>query len=296
MSERPQCQYHARAATLVALALLAVAFASPARGQSARPPQPAASRVVAEVGGKKITVADVEDELAAARQRDAAQNRLDAFTTAAKESALNRIVSVKLLALGAADRKLDAEPDVRRRLDNVIDESLAVVLGAQLAATIPISPDALRKYYDDHLPLFSDPGRARARHIVVATEAEAAELARQLHGGADFAALASEHNIDSTKASGGELGWISRGVMVPTFEQAVFGLKPGEVSSVVQTSFGFHIVQVEEVEPARPRPFEQSSEIVKQRILQDALDNLQAQLRAKYQVRIDQSVLASIVR
>jgi len=296
MSELLQRQHHVRAAAVVALGFF-VALAAPARGQTARPAQPAApSRVVAEVGGKKITVADVEDELAAARQRDASQNRLDAFTTAAKEGALNRIVGVKLLALGAADRKLDTDPDVRRRLDNVVDESLAVVLGAQLAAAIPMSPDALRKYYDDHLPLFSDPGRARARHIVVATRADADALLRQLQGGADFAKLASEHNVDSTRTAGGELGWISRGVMVPAFEQAVFSLKPGEVSPVVQTSFGFHIVQVEEVEAAKPRPFEQVSDLVKQRLLQDAIDNLQAQLRAKYPVHIDQSVLSTIDR
>ena len=297
MSHILQRSARARAVTGLGVAFLAVAAAAPARGQTPRSAQAAASSsVVAEVGGKKITTADLRDELAAARQRDAAQNRLDAFTTAAKESALNRLVSVKLLALGAADRKLDADPEVRRRLDNVIDESLAVVLGAQLAAAIPMSSDALRKYYDEHLTLFSDPGRARARHIVVATEAEANDLARQLRGGADFAALASAHNIDSTKASGGELGWISRGVMVPAFEQAVFALKPGEVSPVVRTSFGFHIVQVEEIEPAKPRPFDQVSEIVKQRILQDAIDSLQAQLREKYAVRIDQNVLASIDR
>ena len=297
MSHMLQRSDRAHAAAGLAAAFLVVAAAAPARGQTPRGSQTAAlSAVVAEVGGKKITIADLRDELAAARQRDAAENRLDAFTSAAKESALNRLVSVKLLALGAGDRKLDADPEVQRRLDNVIDESLAVVLGAQLAAAIPMSTDALRKYYEEHLAFFSDSGRARARHVVVGTEAEANELARQLRGGADLGELASGHNIDSTKASGGELGWISRGVMVPAFEQAVFALKPGEVSPVVRTSFGFHIVQVEEVEAAKPRPFEQVSEIVKQRILQDAIENLQAQLREKYPVHIDQSVLASIDR
>ncbi len=103
--------------------------------------------------------------------------------------------------------------------------------------------------------------RARARHILVRykgaekagdditrSRKEAEKLARHLQvqaaaPGADFSALAREHSEDSSAQRGGDIGSPARGTLAPAFEQALFGLKPGQVSAVVETSFGFHIIQ-----------------------------------------------------
>lgn len=88
--------------------------------------------------------------------------------------------------------------------------------------------------------------RAVARHILVATEAEAIDLKQQIDSGADFADLAKAHSKCPSGRSGGSLGEFSRGDMVPEFDRVVFGPLPiGQVSDPVQTQFGYHLLEVQ---------------------------------------------------
>ncbi|MCL6430509.1 MAG: peptidylprolyl isomerase [Anaerolineae bacterium] len=95
--------------------------------------------------------------------------------------------------------------------------------------------------------------QVHARHILVDKEEEARAALERIHKGEDFAAVAREVSTDtSTKENGGDLGWFSRGQMVEEFETAAFSLQPGQVSDVVKTAYGFHIIKVEERDPNRP--------------------------------------------
>jgi peptidyl-prolyl cis-trans isomerase SurA len=94
------------------------------------------------------------------------------------------------------------------------------------------------------VPKADSVARARARQL-------ADSLLGELRKGADFAALARKYSQDSaTREAGGELGWFRRGMMVKPFEAVAFRLRPGELSDPVESSFGFHIIQVERIQPA----------------------------------------------
>jgi parvulin-like peptidyl-prolyl isomerase len=165
---------------------------------------------------------------------------------------------------------------------------------ADIAQRTDLGEAALRAYYTAHAGAFHAPARVRARHIVVRTENEAVSLLGRLKRNADFAALAREHNTDNTRASGGDLGWVARGVMVKPFEAALFSLRVGEVSPIVRTPFGFHLAKVEEIEAPRPKPFENVAADVRQQLLTAEIESVRDALAKAHPITVDTTVLKSI--
>lgn len=98
--------------------------------------------------------------------------------------------------------------------------------------------------YQIFTPLEPEPREIRARHILVKTRAEAEWLRRQLATGQNFETLARQYSQCPSRRKGGDLGFFSRGEMVPEFDEAAFRLPPGIVSKPVQTEFGWHLIQV----------------------------------------------------
>ncbi|MGH8460957.1 MAG: SurA N-terminal domain-containing protein [Stenotrophobium sp.] len=125
--------------------------------------------------------------------------------------------------------------------------------------------DVLKVIYDaEKDSMFTTPEQRRARHILVAFGADKAAakakieaIAAKLKNGADFAELAKQDSDDTgSKSKGGELGWIQRGQMVAPFDKALFALKSGETSSPVESEFGWHLIQLEEVRAKTVKPFD----------------------------------------
>ena len=150
-------------------------------------------------------------------------------------------------------------------------------------------------YQRDRDTRFSTPERIRARHILLhldpnASEADkdvvritAAALLEQIRDGADFATLAQEHSEDTaTGTKGGDLGFFSRGAMVKPFEDAAFELSVGEVSEPVETSFGLHLIRLEDRQPAQPRPLDEVREEI-----EEELTRQRAQERARQAAQED---------
>ena len=142
-----------------------------------------------------------------------------------------------------------------------------------------------------HLSLGA-PAQVRARHILVKTEAEANSIEDQLHKGVDFAALAKQYSTDpGSKDKGGELGWFGPGQMVPAFQKAAFALKPGQISPPVQTPFGWHVIQVEEVKPLTK---DLAVEQIKQQQESLQMTPFMNQLRASASIKIDDPRFADL--
>jgi peptidyl-prolyl cis-trans isomerase D len=144
-------------------------------------------------------------------------------------------------------------------------------------------PDAeLHAAYNASMDNFRMPDRVKAQHILIKTQgksdaekkaalAKMEDLLKQAKAGADFSELAKKNSDDSSAAKGGDLGWFQRGQMVGPFDQAAFALKPGELSGIVTTEYGYHIIKLNEKENARVKPFEEvkadlAAELKKQKI------------------------------
>ena len=150
----------------------------------------------------------------------------------------------------------DGHPEEFRVPQRVRAEYL--VLSAEaLASREAITEAELKAAYEARASQYRVPEQRRASHILVKTQDEAAKLAAEARkSAARFAELARRHSQDPGSAEkGGDLGFFSRGTMVPAFEEAAFRLTPGEVGEPVQSEFGWHVIRVTGVQPAAARPF-----------------------------------------
>jgi peptidyl-prolyl cis-trans isomerase D len=138
----------------------------------------------------------------------------------------------------------------------------------------------LRAFYDRNLSRYQVDERVRASHIILMTmgkseeeikqvEARAQEVLAKVKAGGDFAELAKQYSEDTgNKDQGGDLGWVVRGQMVPAFEQATFALQPGQISDVVKTEYGYHVIKVHERDRAHMQTFDEVKDQIRQEIAQ----------------------------
>jgi peptidyl-prolyl cis-trans isomerase D len=121
----------------------------------------------------------------------------------------------------------------------------------------PIEETTLQQYYQDHLKKFVVPPEWHAAHILVQEEAQAQDIAKRAQAGEDFGALAKEFSKDPGSADkGGDLGFFKSGMMVQPFEDAVKQLQPNQISEVVKSDFGFHIIKLFETKPEQTKTLE----------------------------------------
>lgn len=166
---------------------------------------------------------------------------------------------------------------------------------ANLGKNINVSEQDAQDYYDQHQDLFQRPERRQVAHILIpfgkdekAAEKQADELLSKAKSGADFAELAKANSSDTFSAKkGGELDWFEKGVMDPAFEQAAFALtKAGDLSGVVKSPFGFHIIKLLAVEPAQTKPF---ADVKEETIARLQTDKAKEQFFAEQQKMADSS-------
>jgi peptidyl-prolyl cis-trans isomerase C len=146
----------------------------------------------------------------------------------------------------------------------------------QFVEKVTVSSKEVRAYYDSHPDSFKQPEQVQASHILIKVDPDAEESQRaaarkkieeiqqKLREGEDFAALATAFSEGPSSAKGGDLGYFRRGQMLKPFEEAAFALRPGEVSDVVETRFGYHLIKVMDKKPETTIPYEDVKERVEQ--------------------------------
>ncbi len=165
-----------------------------------------------------------------------------------------------------------------------------------LLSQVSVDDKEIRDYYDSHQAEFSQPEQRHVAHILIAVPAQAPDAAKQAARAkaeellarlkkdpASFARLAKENSQDSgSAAAGGDLGFLGRGMMPPAFDEAVFGLKAGETSGVVQTSSGFHLIKVLAIKPKTTLSLQQVKEGIAQKLKQQKAADKFAELADKF--------------
>ncbi|MCI4665119.1 MAG: peptidyl-prolyl cis-trans isomerase [Neomegalonema sp.] len=200
-----------------------------------------ASTVVATVGERKITLGDL------IRARAALPPQMKALPPEVLfQGLLEQLTRQVAFAEAGAAAGLAKSPKVVAQLEASRKEILAQAYLEQ----------ALRKIYSEGVKSGKIGEQVKARHILVKTEDEAKKIKAEIDGGADFAETAKKKSIGPSKTKGGDLGFFNREQMVPAFAEAAFKLKKGEVSGPVKSSFGWHVIKVEDRRAGDPPSFE----------------------------------------
>jgi len=179
----------------------------------------------------------------------------------AVEAAVKDIEKKNGLEEGQLASMLISEGRSMESYKNHIRDQILVskIVRFELGSRVSISERKIAKYYHANQKDFWDPGKARVRHILILTEEglsadkkkekylQAKEILGEIRRGKGFAAAAKEYSEDISASDGGDVGFVEKGKMVPEFEKAVYSLKEGAISDIVETEYGYHIIKVEEV-------------------------------------------------
>jgi peptidyl-prolyl cis-trans isomerase C len=180
----------------------------------------------------------------------------------------NYVITREVLYQEGKQKGLDKNKEIVAKVE---DFKRAMVIEALLEEVLKgkgeVSESEIQKYYKENEDRFTEPREIKIRHIVVNSEPVLKEVLTKLARGESFEKLASTYNVDKSREDGGDLGYIRRGQLAPSFaqfEEAAFSLrKKGEISEVVKTPFGYHLIQLAERRGTALRPFDQVKEKIR---------------------------------
>jgi len=200
----------------------------------------AGNKVLAKVGDFAITEEYVDKVIESLPEAFRAQYLLPG----GKQNLVEYLVDMEALYQEAKSKKLDEDPGVAFKVEFAKKQLISAELLESELKAIPEPTDSeIESYYNENKDMFKRPEQARVRHILVTSNEEAKKVKSELEGGADFAQLAGEKSQDVSRVRGGELGWLDRGQTVQEFEQVIFTV-PLNKPEIVQTQFGFHVLEV----------------------------------------------------
>ena len=264
--------------------------------------------VLARVNGEAITKADFEQRIAqmemAAGQRVPKEQR-DAIYRKALDDLINvKLLKNEVTArkFPADEKTVDeqmqkvrsqfpSDEEYRKALSsrgmtpetlraNMLDETrINKMMEAEAAGVTPVTDAEIREFFEKNPDKFKQPEAVRASHILIrfqpgdeAAQKKALALIQSVHkqakAGKDFGDLARKYSADGSAQRGGDLDFFTKDRMVPEFANAAFALKPGQISDIVQTSFGYHVIKLTERRPGGSIPLEQVTEQVRQHLTQ----------------------------
>jgi peptidyl-prolyl cis-trans isomerase SurA len=193
------------------------------------------------------------------------------------DAAIKRLEKNNSLEEGQLAFMLEAEGKSLESYKNVIRDQILVskITRFELGSRMTISEKKIAKYYHDNQKEFWESSQVRVKHILILFEKDVSEkikkkknkqikeILAELKEGKDFAEAAKEYSEDVSASLGGDVGFVKKGQMVPEFEKVVFRLKEGEISGVVETEYGYHIIKVDEIQKGRTIPFKEVKNKIK---------------------------------
>ncbi|MEW6215568.1 MAG: peptidylprolyl isomerase [Nitrospirota bacterium] len=251
---------------------------------------------LAKVGNVKITQADFEREIKSLP--DFAQKMFEG--SSGKEKFLEELIKKEVLYQEALKKGLDKDAEFLGKVKDFKKISLiGLLLEKEIESKAKVTDQDVKNYYEEHKEEFTPVSQIRASHILLKTEEEAKRVLERLRKGEDFAQIAKKTSIDTGSAKkGGDLGFISRGQMVREFEVEALKLKLGEISELVKTQFGYHIIKVTDKKIGKAIEFERAKDLISRHLSakkqKEVFDSYIEELKKSYKVEINKEAVSKL--
>ena len=242
--------------------------------------------IVAKVGGDNVKLAELEKVKASIPQLK------DIPMEIVFNQLLEAYINNKIILDEAKNAGLQNRPEVKKLLKDAEDQ---ILFQAYLSERLKerMTPDKLQALYQEELKNYKPQEQVHARHILVNSEKEAKDIIVQLKAGVDFKELANKYSLDKdpNHLTGGDLGYFTKGEMIPEFANAAFDLKKGTFSQTpVKTAFGWHVILVEDKRLAPAPSYAEVEEAIKARFIELDVPQIIAEERQKANVQIFKTV------
>ncbi len=217
-----------------------------------------------------------------------------------KSMVLDQMISEKLLIQEAKNMGLEEDEKVIEQIIEQIrkiTEQILVqtLIEREILDKVKVNDEEVLEYYEQNKDSFTEKEQVHLYNILLETEEEAQDILEQLKAGEDFSEIAIEKSTGPSAAQGGDLGYLTKGTIVPEIEDVVFALKLEVLSEVVKTDFGFHILKITEKKPETVKALEEVKEDIVQTLLptkqKEAFENLLEKLKGKVEIEINEKAL-----
>ncbi|MFA4981171.1 MAG: peptidyl-prolyl cis-trans isomerase [Candidatus Omnitrophota bacterium] len=271
---------------------VAVVIASAAMAGCAKKP-PAGDKILARVGNKVITLAELQSRIA----------KMPPYYRNMVEKNRKRFLDETIVEMMFYEEAVKKGVENDKEVKEVVEAAKKKILIAKLIKNeiedkAKVSEDEMKKFYEENKESFKGPAMWRASHILVTTEKEAREILDELTKGANFENLAKERSMDATADRGGDVGYFRQGQLVEDFEKACLKLEVGQTSDVVHTQFGYHIIKLTDKKEPEIQSYEETRRFVeselKKKKRSELFDTFVMDLKKKYGVEIKEDVFKSL--
>lgn len=222
------------------------------------------NKVLATVEGKEITERDLELALQSLGQQAMQFNNPEG-----KKRLLDEMINRELFCLHGKEVGLDKEEGFLNELESIKMNLLNQYAIRRALENIQVSEEEVKNFYESNKESFKAPASIKASHILIEDEAKAKEIIEEIKSGLAFEDAAKKYSSCPSKENGGDLGFFSRGKMVPEFENAAFELEVDEISSPVQSQFGYHIIKATDKKPESVQEFDEVKGQITQQVMAD---------------------------
>ena len=173
----------------------------------------------------------------------------------AKQQVLEQLIAFHLFYKMAVDEGITESQEYQQLVAKVKVELASHMAATSVVESIQVTEAEEQEYYEQHMEQFQEKAQVRARHILVETREQAENIGKELEQGLDFAEAAKKYSTCPSGEKGGDLGYFTRGQMVPEFEKAAFEGAVGELIGPVKTQFGYHLIQIDDKKEEKAADF-----------------------------------------